>query len=105
MPKVTNITTYFLLNNTKYIYNTSLHEIKHHIDITSSILIIILCIFCVITVCGNGLVIYAVIQERYLKSGIVFFKKKRCFFIIYYLFFNRSESIIVFFVFPLKIQT
>lgn len=41
------------------------------IHLSHSALGIFLSLFCFITVFGNGLVIYAIIQERYLKSGLL----------------------------------
>jgi hypothetical protein len=52
--------------------NSSLEETKQSIDLTILIPCIFLSFFCIITVFGNGLVIYAVIQERYLKSGLFY---------------------------------
>ncbi|CAF2621179.1 unnamed protein product [Rotaria sp. Silwood2] len=69
MPIVTNLTNHNLINNSKISLNISLHESKQYIGLTNLILIIFLCCFCIITVFGNALVIYAVIQERYLKSA------------------------------------
>ncbi|CAF3357335.1 unnamed protein product [Rotaria socialis] len=68
MPKTNNFTAHILFNNSKIFFNTSLYEIKQSIDLTNSILALILSCFCMITIFGNALVIYAVIQERYLKS-------------------------------------
>ena len=51
------------------IHNLSLTEQDHHVHINHSALGIFLSLFCFITVFGNGLVIYAIVQERYLKSG------------------------------------
>ena len=45
-------------------------EIKQNIQLKHLALGVFLSFFCFITVFGNGLVIYAVVQERYLKSGI-----------------------------------
>jgi len=50
--------------------NISSIEIKQNIQLHYPVLGIFLSFFCFITVIGNGLVIYAIIQERYLKSGI-----------------------------------
>lgn len=62
--------------NTSYITptisNISSIEIKQNIQLSNSALGIFLALFCFITVFGNGLVIYAVVQERYLKSGILY---------------------------------
>ena len=44
-------------------------EINHNINIINPILSVVLSFCCIITVLGNVLVIYAVMQERYLKSG------------------------------------
>lgn len=41
----------------------------HTNQVSYSALGIFLVLFCFITVFGNGLVIYAIVQERYLKSG------------------------------------
>lgn len=54
-------------NNT--ISNISSIETKQPIQLTHTALGIFLSLFCFITVFGNGLVIYAIVQERYLKSG------------------------------------
>ena len=51
------------------IHNLSSEEQDHHVHINHSALGIFLSLFCFITVFGNGLVIYAIVQERYLKSG------------------------------------
>ncbi len=67
-----------LLNNSKNFLNISFEESKQTINLTSLLLSIFLSCFCIITVFGNGLVIYAVIQERYLKSGI--YNRKLCFY-------------------------
>jgi hypothetical protein len=64
------------LNNSKSSLNISFEETKQTINLTIFILSIFLSCFCLITVFGNALVIYAVIQERYLKSGI----KEKCLF-------------------------
>ena len=42
----------------------------YYLDIAQYPLIFFLSCFCLLTVIGNGLVIYAVVQERYLKSGL-----------------------------------
>jgi hypothetical protein len=55
------------------IYNISFLETKQNIQLSHSILGIFLSLFCFITVFGNGLVIYAIVQERYLKSGKIIF--------------------------------
>ncbi|CAF4341380.1 unnamed protein product [Rotaria sp. Silwood2] len=73
MPIVTNLTNHNLINNSKISLNISLHESKQYIGLTNLILIIFLCCFCIITVFGNALVIYAVIQERYLKSATYYY--------------------------------
>jgi len=49
--------------------NISSGEIKQNIQLSHPALGIFLSFFCFITVFGNGLVIYAIVQERYLKSG------------------------------------
>jgi hypothetical protein len=64
MQIVTNI-----LNNSKYSLNISFQETKQTHNLSTFILAIFLSCFCIITVFGNALVIYAVIKERYLKSG------------------------------------
>jgi hypothetical protein len=71
MQIVTNLTFDNLINKSKNASYIPLEEIKQTIDLTHLILSFILSLFCIITVCGNILVIYAVIQERYLKSGRV----------------------------------
>ncbi len=53
--------------------NISSIETKHNIQLSYSALGIFLSLFCFITVFGNGLVIYAIVQERYLKSGRKYF--------------------------------
>lgn len=50
--------------------NISLLEVKQNIQLRNTALSIFLTFFCFITVFGNGLVIYAIVQERYLKSGM-----------------------------------
>ncbi len=50
--------------------NISFEETNQTINLPIYILSVFLICFCLITVFGNALVIYAVIQERYLKSGI-----------------------------------
>ncbi len=52
--------------------NISSIEIKQNIQLNHPALGIFLSLFCFITVFGNGLVIYAIVQERYLKSGIYY---------------------------------
>lgn len=69
MPIVTNLISYGLSNDSETSSNISLNKTKQNIDFTNTILVIFLCFFCIITIFGNALVIYAVIQERYLKSG------------------------------------
>jgi hypothetical protein len=49
--------------------NISSIETKPNIQLSNTALGIFLSFFCFITVFGNGLVIYAIVQERYLKSG------------------------------------
>ncbi|CAF1413896.1 unnamed protein product [Rotaria sp. Silwood1] len=73
MPIVTNLTTHNLTDIFKYSLNISLYETKQNIDLKNSILVIFLSFFCIITVFGNALVIYAVIQERYLKSATYYY--------------------------------
>jgi hypothetical protein len=58
-----------LINNSKNFLNISFEENKEIINLTSLLLSIFLSCFCIITIFGNALVIYAVVQERYLKSG------------------------------------
>lgn len=58
-----------VLNWTNNFSNQSFEEIKHTLSFTVVFLSFILSCFCIITVFGNALVIYAVLQERYLKSG------------------------------------
>jgi hypothetical protein len=65
-------------NNNRSNYTTvniSSTEITPNIQLSHSALGIFLSIFCFITVFGNGLVIYAIVQERYLKSGTDLFYK------------------------------
>lgn len=50
--------------------NLSNSEPAQAIHFSQSALCIFLSFFCFITVFGNALVIYAIIQERYLKSGM-----------------------------------
>lgn len=59
-------TTHYLNHPTK---NLSTIDTKQTVQLTYSFLGIFLSLFCFITVVGNGLVIYAIVQERYLKSG------------------------------------
>ncbi|CAF3447813.1 unnamed protein product [Rotaria socialis] len=53
--------------------NISLLEVKQNIQLHHSGLGIFLTFFCFITVFGNGLVIYAIVQERYLKSATYYY--------------------------------
>jgi hypothetical protein len=58
-------------NRSNHTYNNiSSIETKPNIQLSHLALGIFLSFFCFITVFGNGLVIYAIVQERYLKSGI-----------------------------------
>jgi len=59
-----------LINHSKNSLNISFEENRQIINLTSLLFSIFLSGFCIITIFGNALVIYAVIQERYLKSGI-----------------------------------
>ncbi|CAF0975118.1 unnamed protein product [Adineta ricciae] len=61
----------YQLNSTKE--NTSLHTPKERVQLNSLPLGIFLSLFCFITVFGNGLVIYAIVQERYLKSATYYY--------------------------------
>jgi hypothetical protein len=67
MQSATDITIQNLSNNS---LNISSEELKQNVNLTHFIISIFLSFFCVITVFGNALVIYAVVQERYLKSGM-----------------------------------
>jgi len=59
-------------NHSNYTFNNiSLIETEQNIQLSNLALGIFLSFFCFITVFGNGLVIYAIVQERYLKSGII----------------------------------
>ena len=74
----TTITTTLQLNSFNSRFNqtsTNLSSIetKQHIQLNYPALGIFLSFFCFITVFGNGLVIYAIVQERYLKSGRIDF--------------------------------
>ncbi|CAF0975344.1 unnamed protein product [Adineta ricciae] len=51
----------------------SFEEINHNINIINPILSVVLSFCCIITVLGNVLVIYAVMQERYLKSATYYY--------------------------------
>ncbi|UJR15180.1 hypothetical protein I4U23_002141 [Adineta vaga] len=62
--------TPFDLNNS---FEFSLKEIESNFNLIHLILSIILSCFCIITVFGNILVIYAVVQERYLKSATYYY--------------------------------
>ncbi|UJR31494.1 hypothetical protein I4U23_018983 [Adineta vaga] len=62
---------YHQLNSTNE--NTSLHTTKENAQLTNLTLGIFLSLFCFITVFGNGLVIYAIVQERYLKSATYYY--------------------------------
>lgn len=66
-----------VLNWTTNTSNQSFEEVESTLTFSLVFLSLILSCFCVITVFGNALVIYAVIQERYLKSGNFIAKKKR----------------------------
>lgn len=57
------------LNDSNTSRNISLEPAEHTVSLTLIILSLFLSCFCIITVLGNALVIYAVLQERYLKSG------------------------------------
>jgi hypothetical protein len=59
-----------LINNSNNSFNISFEENKQIFNLSILSIVIFLSCFCIITVFGNALVIYAVIQERYLKSGI-----------------------------------
>ncbi|CAF0902633.1 unnamed protein product [Rotaria sordida] len=62
------------INHSNYtINNISSLEITQNIQLGHSALGIFLTLFCFITVFGNGLVIYAVVQERYLKSATYYY--------------------------------
>jgi hypothetical protein len=78
LTSTTTVNTIIQLNNNLHlnytIDNISSIETKENIQLSNSALGIFLSLFCFITVFGNGLVIYAIVQERYLKSGIY-----RCF--------------------------
>lgn len=52
-----------LTSSTSTLISTQTNQLSY------SALGIFLSLFCFITVFGNGLVIYAIVQERYLKSG------------------------------------
>ncbi len=71
----TIINTIIQSNNTNHsnhtFNNNSSIETKQNIQLNHLALGIFLSFFCFITVFGNGLVIYAIVQERYLKSGII----------------------------------
>lgn len=58
-----------LHSNQTFNNNLSNIETKQTIQLSHTALGIFLSLFCFITVFGNGLVIYAIVQERYLKSG------------------------------------
>ncbi|CAF0951283.1 unnamed protein product [Adineta steineri] len=74
MQIATNLTPHNILNKT---FNNSLNisseEKNENIDLTNLLLSILLSFCCIITVLGNILVIYAVIQERYLKSATYYY--------------------------------
>ena len=57
------------VSNSQLALNLSTEDTKPTVHLSILILSLFLSCFCVITVLGNALVIYAVIQERYLKSG------------------------------------
>jgi hypothetical protein len=74
----TTITTILQSNHTTNRLNQTSNnhssiETKQDIQLSYSALGIFLSFFCFITVFGNGLVIYAIVQERYLKSGRKYF--------------------------------
>jgi hypothetical protein len=54
------------------INNLSSTEIRQNIQLSSVALGLFLSLFCIITIFGNCLVIFAIVQERYLKSGMLF---------------------------------
>ena len=71
---ITHSTINYYNNHTNHtINNISSLETKQFIQLSHLALGIFLTFFCFITVFGNGLVIYAIVQERYLKSGILKF--------------------------------
>ena len=70
----TTINTIIQSNNNNNYSNQTFNNIssiatKQNIQLSHTALGIFLSFFCFITVFGNGLVIYAIVQERYLKSG------------------------------------
>jgi len=70
----TTINTIIQSNNNNNHSNQTFNNIssiatKQNIQLSHTALGIFLSFFCFITVFGNGLVIYAIVQERYLKSG------------------------------------
>ncbi|CAF2703735.1 unnamed protein product [Rotaria sp. Silwood2] len=69
----TTIRTIIQSNTNHTINNISSLDIKQNIDLSHLALGIFLTFFCFITVFGNGLVIYAVVQERYLKSATYYY--------------------------------
>lgn len=58
------------VSNTNIFLNNSSDNLHQSAQLWILILSCFLSCFCIITVLGNVLVIYAVIQERYLKSGM-----------------------------------
>ncbi|CAF1585768.1 unnamed protein product [Rotaria sp. Silwood1] len=69
----TTIRTTIQSNINYTINNISSFNIQQNIELSHLALGIFLTFFCFITVFGNGLVIYAVVQERYLKSATYYY--------------------------------
>ena len=59
------------VSNTNIFLNNSSDNLHQSAQLWILLLSFFLSCFCIITVLGNALVIYAVIQERYLKSGML----------------------------------
>ena len=68
MQIVNNLTNHSA--NSSLYSSSSAQDIQINFGFIQCFLIVFLSCFCFVTVFGNGLVIYAVIQERYLKSGM-----------------------------------
>ena len=66
MQVVNNLTNH----STNSSYSSSAQDIQLNLGLTQCFFVFFLSCFCFVTVFGNGLVLYAVLQERYLKSGM-----------------------------------
>ena len=65
-----NLTWDYSINDNETLLNISSNGTKQNSDSNNLTISIFLSCFCIITIFGNGLVIFAVIKERYLKTGM-----------------------------------